>query len=108
MNDSSNPITPEFVGFLFELFRVCPEAADGLVFPGEQPPALSVRYRIEILRTLPDQAGVDAFLAAWNAFVAANPATVASPSALYEPDFYHVRGSEQPIAVRVTVWATDD
>jgi hypothetical protein len=92
MTIPSDAAMAEFIEYRLELARVCPEAADGLVFPGSQPPALSHRHRIEILRTLPDGAGIDAFLAAWLAFVAANPAAVPTPGATYEPDFYRSHG----------------
>jgi hypothetical protein len=95
MADESESDTREFVEYVTELHRVCPEAADGLVFPGPPPPALSLRYRIEILRTLPGRAGVGALLDAWLAFVAANPRAVTSPDATYEPDFHVVRGGDE-------------
>lgn len=92
MADSSDADTIEFVEYLSELHRVCPEAADGLVFAGSPPPALSVQHRLKILRSLPDYAGVGAFLTAWLSFVGANPSAVVAPGATYEPDFYVSRG----------------
>jgi hypothetical protein len=53
--------------FFAELERVCPEAANGLAINGPPPPPLTVRERIELLKTLPDHAGVDRFLNAWYA-----------------------------------------
>jgi len=93
-----DPARAEFAEYVSELYRVCPEAADGLFFP-DPPPALSHRHRIEILRTLPDGAGVDVFHHAWLAFVAANPSAVTAPGAKYEPDFYVSRGSDSDIVI---------
>lgn len=58
----------QFADFFAELTRVCPEAANGLAVSGEPLPMLSLQQRIEILRALPDNAGVDAFVAAWRSF----------------------------------------
>jgi hypothetical protein len=91
MSEPSDPYIAEFTEYLSQLVRVCPGAADGLVFPNP-PPALSRVHRIEILRSLPDAAGIDALHTAWLAFAAANPAAVTPPGALYEPDFYVSRG----------------
>ena len=61
--------------FLRELERVCPEAANGLA--ADLPlPMLSQRDRIRVLRGLSSNAGVSAFIAAGQAFAAANPAAV--------------------------------
>lgn len=68
----------EFEEFFVEVKRVCPEAADGRAVLHERLPDLRFRDRIEILRALPDNAGVAAVLAAWRAFAAANPSAVVS------------------------------
>lgn len=68
----------ELEEFIVEAKRVCPEAADGRAVLRERLPNLSFRDRIEILRALPDNAGVAAVLAAWRAFAAANPSAVVS------------------------------
>ena len=61
--------------FEAQLVRVCPEAAEGLAVSGPPPPPLSLREQIALLRSLPDNAGLDAFMTAW---YAATPNT--SPS----------------------------
>ncbi|HTL95576.1 MAG TPA: hypothetical protein VL157_08535 [Gemmatimonadaceae bacterium] len=78
MADESDRVIADSRGFFAELERVCPEAASGLAVAGPPPPMLSLRDRVRVLRTLPDNAGVDAFLAAWRDFVEANPAAVIS------------------------------
>lgn len=57
----------QFADFFAELTRVCPEAANGLAV-SEPLPMLSLQQRIDLLRALPDNAGVDAFVAAWRSF----------------------------------------
>ena len=63
--DSIGTEDPEFEEFMAELTRVCPEAIDGLAIGGPPPPPLSQRQLIDLLRTLPDNAGLDGFLNAW-------------------------------------------
>lgn len=54
--------------FFAELQRVCPEMVGGLAITGDKrPPQLSSAELTAILRRLPDNAGEDAFLAAWYA-----------------------------------------
>ena len=67
MNDEDEEIARDMNEFFAELERVCPEAATGLAIDGPPPPPLTVRERIELLKTLPDKAGVDRFLDAWYA-----------------------------------------
>jgi hypothetical protein len=67
MSDDDEILVRDINEFFAELERVCPEAADGLAIGGPPPPQLTVRERIELLKTLPDNAGVDRFLAAWYA-----------------------------------------
>jgi len=67
MPDKDPPATEDLAQFFAELERVCPEAVNGLAIEGEPPPMLSLRERVALLRTLPDQAGVDAFMQAWYA-----------------------------------------
>jgi len=98
----------EFAEYLAELIRVCPEAADGLVFPGSPPPALSRRDRTQLLRSLPDGAGIPAFLTAWLAFAAANPAAVPTPGATYEPDFYRSHGEGRVVGPPPAPITVDD
>lgn len=76
MTNQPNENVVEFKQFFAELERVCPEAAAGLAFSGASPPILSRRDLIAVLQTLSDNAGVEAFLTAWLAFAAANPAAV--------------------------------
>jgi hypothetical protein len=98
----------EFAEYLAELVRVCPQAADGLVFAGSPPPALSRRDRTEILRSLPNGAGIDAFLAAWLTFAAANPGAVPTPGATYEPDFYRSHGEGRVVGPPPAPITVDD
>jgi hypothetical protein len=67
MNAEDELLVRDMNEFFAELERVCPEAAEGLAIGGPSPPQLTVRERIELLKTLPDNAGVDRFLAAWYA-----------------------------------------
>jgi len=76
MARSRNVILAEFKQFVAELERVCPEAAGGLAVGGAPPPMLNRRDLIAILQTLPADADVHAFVAAWQAFAAANPGAV--------------------------------
>jgi hypothetical protein len=108
MANEPDPDTAEFIEYLTELARVCPDAADGLVFLGAPPPSLSRRYRIQILRTLPDRAGVAVFLAAWLMFVEENPGAVVDPAATYEPDFYRSGGEGKVVGPPPAPITTDD
>jgi uncharacterized protein YbbK (DUF523 family) len=65
MTDQRNDTVVELNRFFAELERVCPEAASGLAVSRVPPPMLSLRDRITILQTLSDNAGVEAFLVAW-------------------------------------------
>jgi hypothetical protein len=76
MVDQSEQLADENNEFFLELERVSPEAAGGLAVAGSPPPMLSLRDRVTILRALPNDAGVAAFLQAWHSFAAANPAAV--------------------------------
>jgi hypothetical protein len=78
MADESDPVIADSRAFFAELERVCPEAANGLAVAGPLPPMLSLRDRVQVLRALPDNAGVDAFLAAWREFAERNPRAVIS------------------------------
>jgi len=49
-----------------ELERVCPEAKEGLAVAGPRPPRLSHAELADVLRALPDNAGVDAVRRAWS------------------------------------------
>jgi hypothetical protein len=63
----TDPLLRDHEDFIAELNRVCPEAVSGLAIAGPPPPMLSLRERVDLLRTLPDNAGVDAFMRAWYA-----------------------------------------
>jgi hypothetical protein len=76
MTDQPNQLAADFSEFIRELERVCPEAAGGLAVAGTPPPMLSLRDRVIVLRTLPNDAGVEAFLDAWRSFAAANPSSI--------------------------------
>ena len=76
MADESDSLVADSKAFFAELERVCPQAANGLAVAGPPPPMVSLRDRVQVLRTLPDNAGVDAFLAAWREFAEANPTAV--------------------------------
>ena len=64
MIHATEPPDRDFNEFVAELQRVCPSAVydSGILTP---VPRLSLRRRIELLRQLPDNAGVDALVAAW-------------------------------------------
>lgn len=49
-----------------ELERVCPEAQEGLAVAGPRPPRLSHAELADVLRALPDDAGVEAVRRAWS------------------------------------------
>ena len=76
---ADSPDEEDFTTFIAELERVCPEAVTGLAVAGPPLPILSLRHRVEILRSLPDDAGVDALIAAWRSFASDNPAAVIRP-----------------------------
>lgn len=65
--DDRDALIRDHEDFIAELKRVCPEAVTGLAIAGPPPPVLSLRQRVNLLRTLPNNAGVDAFLRAWYA-----------------------------------------
>jgi hypothetical protein len=65
--DGMDPLVRDHEAFIAELNRVCPEAVSGLAIAGPPPPMLSLRERVNLLRTLPDNAGIDAFMRAWYA-----------------------------------------
>jgi hypothetical protein len=68
MSEDEDRRVAEFEEFEAELERVCPEAVGGLVVRAPKPPAcLSRAELIALLRTLPDNAGAEAFLDAWYA-----------------------------------------
>ena len=68
MDDDDASRAAELDAFFAELGRVCPEAVDGLAVRGsKQPPPMSRAELTAVLKTLPDNAGADAFLAAWYA-----------------------------------------
>ena len=67
MTDSHEQFLAEYYELMAELERVCPEAANGLAISGSPPPQLSRREQISLLRSLPDNAGVDAYMRAWYA-----------------------------------------
>jgi hypothetical protein len=70
MAEDNDSLISDFNAFIVELERECPEAGDGLAITGSAPPMLSLRHRVEVLRTLHDNAGIDAFLEAWRSFAA--------------------------------------
>ena len=107
MTEFSDAHLAEFSEYVSQLVRVCPEAAQGLVFP-DPPPAISRRDRTTILRTLPDGAGIAAFQTAWLAFVAAHPDVVPDPSARYKPDFYNSRGEGKVVGPPPAPITADD
>jgi len=90
----------ELAEFYVEAKRVCPEAANGQSVLGERLPNLSFRDRIEILRALPDNAGVAAVLVAWRVFAAANPSAVVSDEATKGFDYW-IAGGEDDDSWRV-------
>jgi hypothetical protein len=63
---------PELAEYSSEFARVCPDALSYLE-GAELLPANVLRWSIEILRTLPDRAGLEALGVAWRAFIDANP-----------------------------------
>jgi hypothetical protein len=67
MEDGADTLAHDFDAFIVELQRVCPDAVDGLAVSGPTPPPLSLQERVALLRTLPDNAGAERFLAAWYA-----------------------------------------
>jgi hypothetical protein len=67
MIDPADPLAADFHAFIAELERVCPEAVDGLAYAGPPLSILTLRQRVDLLRQLPDDAGVEAFVAAWQA-----------------------------------------
>ena len=68
MDDDDASRAAELDAFFAELERVCPEAVDGLAVRGsKQPPPMSHAELTAVLKTLPDNAGADPFLAAWYA-----------------------------------------
>jgi hypothetical protein len=68
MNDDLAARGAEMEAFFAELRRVCPESESGLAISGSKgPPRLSQAELTALLRTLPDRAGTEAFVAAWYA-----------------------------------------
>lgn len=84
----------QFEEFFVEVQRVCPGAADGRAVLNERLPNLSFRDRIELLRALPDNAGVAAVLAAWRAFAAANPSAIVSAEETNGFDYWIAGGED--------------
>ncbi len=95
----------EFAEYRLEFKRVCPDAVESLEFTHLLPASI-LRHGIEILRTLPDGAGFEAFFATWHAFVDANPSALAASGLTYDTDFIvAVDGGEVigPPAAPITV-----
>jgi len=81
--------------YIAEFHRVCPRVtADGFSSPSEPLPGLSLGHLTDILRALPDDAGLDAFYAAWRGFAAANPEAVLPGDWTAGFDFVEAVGDE--------------
>lgn len=69
---ASSGAEPELGEYRSEFARVCPGTLSYLEGAELLPPNI-LRWSVEVLRTLPDGAGLDALSLAWRAFVDAHP-----------------------------------
>ena len=63
---SQEPDAQDWSEFMAEFRRVCP-GIDGVAVSGAPPPSLTMREQVALLRSLPDNAGVERYLSAWYA-----------------------------------------